>query len=64
MPLRVRTSVAALCIALAICTAFTPALVPDCADALLIPVWQYQPPASVVEDLRSRPNIVRLGLIC
>jgi hypothetical protein len=48
MPLRVRRSVAVLCIALAVCTAFTPDLVPDSADALLTPVWQYEPPASVV----------------
>jgi hypothetical protein len=48
MPFRLRRSVAVLCLAVAVCTAFTPAVTAEIACAILEPVWQYEPPAAVV----------------
>jgi hypothetical protein len=49
MPFRLRRSVAVLCLAIAVCTAFAPAVTADVACAMLEPVWQYEPPAAVVD---------------
>jgi hypothetical protein len=48
MPLRLRRSVAVICLAVAFASAFAPAVAIDPAFALLTPVWQYEPPASIV----------------
>jgi hypothetical protein len=48
MPFRLRRPVAVLCLAIAVCTAFAPAVTADIACAILEPVWEYQPPAATV----------------
>jgi hypothetical protein len=48
MPFRLRRSVAVLCLAIAVCSAFAPAVTADVACAILEPVWHYEPPAAVV----------------
>ena len=48
MPFRLSRSVAAVCVVIALCTAFAPAITADVACAVLAPVWQYEPPAAVV----------------
>ena len=56
MPFRLRRSVAVLCLALAVCGAFAPAVTADIACAVLEPVWQYEPPAAVVAIPDNEPR--------
>ena len=54
MPFRHQKSVAALCIAIAVFTVVVPAVVLGVPEALLTPVWMYEPPAAtvaVIDDL-------------
>jgi hypothetical protein len=64
MPFSIRTSAAVLCIAIAVCSAFAPALAPDAAEALLTEVWQYEPPSAVAvlrsADARSEEQTASL----
>jgi hypothetical protein len=46
MPFRCRRSAAVICVAIALCSAFAPAVTADIAIAVLEPIWQYQPPAA------------------
>ena len=48
MPFRHHTSVAVLCIAIAVFAVVVPAVVLGVPEALLTPVWMYEPPAASV----------------
>jgi hypothetical protein len=48
MPIRLRKSVALLCIAIAIFAVVVPASAFEVPVALLTPVWMYEPPAATV----------------
>jgi hypothetical protein len=56
MPFRLRRSVAVLCLAIAVCSAFAPAVTADSACAILEPVWQYEPPAASVVVPDNEPR--------
>lgn len=64
MRFRLGRSVAVLCLAIAVCTAFAPAVTADIACAILEPVWQYEPPAVCVVipegDARSEEQTASL----
>jgi len=54
MPFRHQKSVAVLCIAIAVFAVVVPAVVLGVPEALLTPVWMYEPPAAtvaVIDDL-------------
>jgi hypothetical protein len=56
MTIRLRKSVAVLCITIAVFAVIVPAAVFDAPVALLTPVWMYEPPAAVdaiADDLRG-----------
>ena len=48
MPFRHQKSVAALCIAIAVFAVVVPAVTLGMPEALLTPVWMYEPPATTV----------------
>ena len=51
MPFRHHKSVAALCIAIAVFAVVVPAVALGMPEALLTPVWMYEPPAAAVTVL-------------
>jgi len=54
MPFRHHKAVAVLCIAIAVFTVVVPAVALGIPEALLTPVWMYEPPAAtvtVIDDL-------------
>jgi hypothetical protein len=48
MPFRFRKQVAVLCIAIAVFAVAVPAVALGLPEALLTPVWMYEPPAATV----------------